>query len=226
MKNLLLLFLIIIPQLLFSQKNNNWEISIISGYQIGLNKSNEEFFSIASKYDQGVHQIGFNLKKKIISKEKMSIQVGIGNSIERIASRIEVNHCYGFTNCFAVYISKRGYTVSLLEFPLNLNYSLISKLKLSLAIIPQFSFYRNETVNDSFSKFRFNMHSIESYAGLGYSFNKININLGYRLLNLKTIDPIFALGNDFIESQQNYYNQKIDLYNPAKFRLSFGIEIL
>jgi len=221
-KFLFFLLLISLSNQAYSQEDYKWEFSISNGYQLGLNKVNEEFFSISGNKDQGVHQIGFYLKREILKQGKFSIYAGIGNSIERVASRIEINHCYGFTNCFGIYTTRKGYTVSLLEIPISIKYTMMPKLKLGLGIIPQFRWYQNEVANDSFSKFNFGLHAIENYLSVEYTLNKVNIDLGYRILNMRTINPIYSLGNEFIENSQDYYNQSLDFYNPVKLKLSIG----
>ena len=222
---LLLFLLSAIATNAVSQESTHWEFDLNFGYQFHLNKNGDKFIKLHDDQDEGIYQYGISIKRDLIRSGNFNLLAGIGYSKERVLPRIEVNHCYEYEElCPYVLITKRYYAVDLLQLPIKLEYLITQHLSVNLDIFNNIRFHQNFSTKES-PKYLFELHSIEFYPELEYKFKRINIGLGYRLLNLKRIDPIYVYEYDVLQDNPEYYDKFFETYNPTKLLLSIGFRL-
>lgn len=231
MKKLIVLisFFVTILSDAVSQNNFNWEAKIFFGYQ----KHDKRFFGISEENakkegDWGTSQYGINFNKTFYKRDLIAIQAGLGYARETNTYLTPYDHC-----CFnrpgapctmeLSWIDR--YDIDLIQTSINVKFKMIPHLYFNLGIISQFNFHKKVGGFEEIADFMFDLYSIEFNPGIECNFGRLNLNLGYRLFQLKTIDKVYIYGNNFLSQNPGYLDRTFDTYNPTKLLLSIGFII-
>lgn len=216
-----LLILFTITGKIISQKT---EVELLMGYQ----KHDKRFYGHFSEENAekegnwGTSYWGFNVNRNILQLEKFDLRIGLGYARETNTYSTPYDHCFDNPDqpCFDALIFIGKYSVDMIFASITPKLNLIKNLDLGLNMFPQFYFYKK--VNGVTSDFNFGLYSLEFIPELEYNIGSLNIGLGFRVFQFKTIDEVYIYGNEFLTKNPGYLEKKFDTYNPTKFILAAG----
>ena len=234
MKWLFIIFLFPLYQLSLIGQNvqeTNWIISVNLGIQQHdkrlFDYSEKEMLLEMHKGFFGTYQFGIRGDRSIHINQLLEASIGLGISAELSTFTRPFDHFYkrNFSQIKILPNTNRYYK-SLIQLPLVTTFRIRKKMRLSMEILPQYSFL---TIADnsensplgSISWWGFNFHSLEFNPGVIWSTENIDFGLKYRVFQIKRIDKI--LFNDIIDDPRT--DQNVETYNPFKIWLSFGYRL-
>ena len=216
-----LLILLTYTSKIISQKT---EIELLFGYQ----KHDKRFYGHLSvenaerEGNWGTSYWGFHVNRNI-QLDKFNMGIGLGYAREINTYSTPYDHCFDRPpnhpcNDALTWIDK--YSIDMVFVSITPKINLTKNFDLNMSMFPQFYFYKK--VNGFVSDFNFGLYSIEFVPELEYNFRSLNIGLGFRLFQFKTIDQVYLYGNEFITKNPGYLEKKFDTYNPTKLILAVG----
>lgn len=220
-----LFIVFIITSKIISQKT---EVELLFGYQ----KHDKRFFGISEENAEkegnwGTSYFGFNVNRNILQSGKFRIKIGLGYARETNTYLTPYDHCFDRPNqpCSEVltWIDKYSIDMILASFTPQLN--LTKHFDLSMSMFPELYFYKEVNGFVKVSDFNFGLYSLEFNPVLEYNIGSLNIGLGFRLFQFKTIDKVYLYGNNFITKNPGYLEKKFDTHNPTKLILTAGYKI-
>jgi|GEM_PF-6801875 len=217
------MFVLVLPFCLNSQNDDKkWELGFVNNYQHRLNSVNKSY--ISTRDDEGSRKLGLYANRRVMKQGKSELRLGFTASHEFILNLVEYNHCGKSDFCTFVLIMQGGSYKSFFEPTLDYRYEVLPKLKGYLGVNGLMNIYQNwnEDLNGTYL-FQFN--GFQSFAGLRYEINRMNLGIDYRVLNYQIIDPFIALNSTFRKGKPNYYDKEFHFHNPTELRFSVAYRL-
>jgi|SRR5688572_13107463 len=227
MKKLLFVLIIAftIASKLFSQHT---EVELLFGYQ----KHDKRFFRSSAPDSEkpetwGTTYLGITVDKNMLQSGKFRLGLGLGYARETNTIKTPYDHCFdrpgGVCNNALAWIDQ--YSIDMILVPITPKWHLAKNIDVNMSVIPQFYFFKKVQGFGTTSDFKPGLYSIEFNPELEYSIGNVNIGLGFRLFQLKTIDKVYLYGNNFLTANPGYLDRTFDTHNPTKIILSVGYQI-
>jgi hypothetical protein len=167
----------------------------------------------------GTWQYGISVRKHILDWRNISLEAGLGYSLEHLTYLRQINYCFFYGDaCPYIGAHSDNYKVHLAEIPVTVTYPVVGNLKAELSVLPLFDIYK--TVRSPLGKLigekkTIDFYSLEINPGIRYQKDRIVLSMNYRLYQVKKIDRVI-----FNESKE-----KLEDYNPLKFWFSVGYRL-
>ena len=164
-------------------------------------------------------QFGVSVRKDILDWRNISLEAGLGYSLEHLTYLRQINYCFFYGDaCPYIGAHSDNYKVHLAEIPVTVTYPVVGNLKAELSVLPLFDIYK--TVRSPSGKLigekkTIDFYSLEINPGIRYQKDRIVLSMNYRLYQVKKIDRVI-----FNESKE-----KLEDYNPLKFWFSVGYRL-
>jgi len=208
--------------------SQNTEVELLFGYQ----KHDKRFARIYEGLNDNVGMWGtsfwgLKVNKNLLQKGNFRFNVGLGYARETNTYKSPYDHCYGSPGepCNLALHFIGTYSIDLVLTSLTPGIRLTKNLELSMGIVPQFNFYKKVNGYSLTSGFDFGLYSLEFNPELEYSFGHLNMGLGFRVFQLKTIDKVYLYSHNFLTENPGYLEKTFDTYNPTKITLSMAYVI-
>lgn len=221
---ILVLFTIVFLTKGFSQKESKFDIEISFGYQ----EYDKRFWGTNSENGWGDVDFGIRINKHWRKNQRFSFKTGIGWGQEIRTHRQAFDHCFddpgGFCTRILRYVD--NYQILVLQTPIQLKYDIASDLNLGFLILPNFDVFKRVQSGDFVvSDFRLGVYSIEFSPTVNVEIGNWELGLGYRIYQLKTIDPVYLYGGNFLRKNPGYLEKIFDNNNPFKlfFTLNYRL---
>ena len=175
----------------------------------------------------GTWQYGISLYKPILDWNYIRLEAGLGYGIEHLTYFRRVDHCFGSPICFDDLVHNDNYKIHLAQTPVKASVRLTRNLEAEMTLLSQFDFYK-ELIGKrgSRGKTTIDFYSIEVNPGLSYQFDRILIQMNYRLYQVKKIDQTIFSSRLLDEGKlRSFLNEKFEDYNPLKFWFSVGYRL-
>ncbi|MFZ1678593.1 MAG: hypothetical protein WBP41_02610 [Saprospiraceae bacterium] len=204
------------------------ELDFTIGYQKHDKRFNADPEFVIDPGAWGTYYVSFNANKTIPVLDMLALKVGVGYAKEINTYSTPYDHCYfnkPGEGCPFIGANIDRYVIDLIRATIAPKIKFTKKLSLNFNTIPQFNFRKSVTGYGHRSGVMFELYSIEFNPELELAIGKTNIGLGYRLYQLKTIDPILLYGNNFLEKTPGYLDRNFDSYNPTKVIVTVGFDL-